>query len=104
MNTLHELSVPRPVNVSNKVTKPFAKGVTTDQRTSQNHRLQPSQSDQRAHLCVLCCFKKHTNPFRAFKKKIGGGIDHQIASLMVNLSNFILRTLFQGRRMVALFF
>ena len=26
MNTLHELSVPRPVNVSNKVTKPFAKG------------------------------------------------------------------------------
>ena len=26
MNALHELSVPRPVNVSNKVTKLFAKG------------------------------------------------------------------------------
>ncbi len=46
--------------------------VTTDRRTSQNHRLQTSQSDQRAHLCVLCCLKKHTNPFRDFKKKIWG--------------------------------
>jgi hypothetical protein len=27
MNALHELSVPRSVNISNKVTKPFAKGV-----------------------------------------------------------------------------
>lgn len=48
------------------------KDVTTDRRTSQNHRLQTSQSDQRAHLCVLSCLKKHTNPFRAFKKKIWG--------------------------------
>jgi hypothetical protein len=37
--------------------------VTTDQRTSQNHRLQTSQNDQRAHLYVLCWLKTHTNPF-----------------------------------------
>jgi len=46
--------------------------VTTGQETSQNHRLKTSQSDQRAHLCVLCCLTKHINPFRDFKTKICG--------------------------------
>jgi len=48
------------------------RSVTTGQETSQNHRLKTSQSDQRAHLCVLCCLTKHINPFRDFKTKICG--------------------------------
>jgi len=52
--------------------------VTTDRRTSQNHRLQTSQSDQRAHLCVLCCFKTNTQiPFELSRKKLHENRDHR---------------------------
>ncbi|MCD4799246.1 MAG: hypothetical protein K8R19_09595 [Methanosarcinales archaeon] len=63
---------------------------------------QPERSKGAPMRLVL--FKKTHKSLSSFQEKNLGNADHQIAKLIINLSNLILRTLFQGRGIIALFF
>ena len=63
---------------------------------------QPERSKGAPMRLVL--FKKTHKSLSSFQEKNLGSADHQIDSLIINLSNFILRTLFQDRRIIALSF
>jgi len=63
---------------------------------------QPERSKGAPMRLVL--FNKTHKSLSSFQEKNLGSADHQIAKLIINPSNPILKTLFQGRRIIALSF